>query len=120
MKAQKSEGWTNMNRFRHICPGDGMVDMTVLEAVAARCRSSSLLLGTSKILKALFARIRLFFCAYLKLYVISKTHFIAYNSLLFQVLSLLPKTIHELMEFSEEYLLMKQNTSNYQVSLQYP
>jgi hypothetical protein len=29
-------------------PGDGMVDMTVLEAVAARCRSSSLLLGTSK------------------------------------------------------------------------
>ena len=29
-----------------IRPGDGMVDMTVLEAVAARCRSSSLLLGT--------------------------------------------------------------------------
>jgi hypothetical protein len=32
-----------------------MVDMTVLEAVAARCRSSSLLLGTSRI-RAFFFR----------------------------------------------------------------
>ncbi len=37
-----------------LCPGDGMVDMTVLEAVAARCKSSSLFLGTIKILKASF------------------------------------------------------------------
>jgi putative ATPase len=39
-----------------------MVDMTVLEAVAARCRSSSLLLGTMWKFRVLFARIGLFFC----------------------------------------------------------
>jgi Thioredoxin-like [2Fe-2S] ferredoxin len=53
---------TIVDRSQCISPGDGMVDMTVLEAVAARCRSSSLLLGTSRTVEISHPSGGRFFC----------------------------------------------------------